>query len=215
MEAKVCTRCKQQKNTEDFYRYKTKIRHWCKECDVANTIIRQAIFKELCVEYKGGKCEKCGYDKYIGALEFHHRDPSQKKFSIGNAKLRKFDNKIIEELDKCELLCSNCHREAHNVYDINKLRKIWVGYDEQKQRAAKLIGQEKNVCNCGNKKSRKAKKCLKCENKKAIERNIDEVINKIKESNWTQAGKFFGVSDNALRKFLKKNGVDPKNINQP
>jgi 5-methylcytosine-specific restriction endonuclease McrA len=66
----------------------------------------------MCIEYKGGKCEKCGYDKYDGALEFHHLDPSKKDFAISKKKARYID-KLKPELDKCILLCSNCHRELH------------------------------------------------------------------------------------------------------
>ena len=66
------------------------------------------------VEYKGGKCQRCGYSAYYGALEFHHRDPSQKDFTIGHVN-RKWDN-IVAELDKCDLLCANCHREVEGGF---------------------------------------------------------------------------------------------------
>lgn len=69
--------------------------------------------KEMSVDYKGGKCERCGYTKCIQALEFHHLDPTQKDFGIAaSGKTRSWD-KIKIELDKCVMLCSNCHREEH------------------------------------------------------------------------------------------------------
>lgn len=68
--------------------------------------------KQKCVDYKGGKCQKCGYNKCIEALEFHHLDPSQKDFSIAKAHSWKME-KLLPELDKCMLLCANCHRELH------------------------------------------------------------------------------------------------------
>ena len=70
--------------------------------------------KEL-IEYKGGKCIKCGYNRCIAALEFHHRDPAQKDFTIGNNKANRSKTleAIKKEVDKCDLLCSNCHREVH------------------------------------------------------------------------------------------------------
>ena len=64
------------------------------------------------VEYKGGKCERCGYDKYPDVLEFHHRDPSQKEASWNKMRLWGH-KKLYEELDKCDMLCANCHREVH------------------------------------------------------------------------------------------------------
>ena len=64
---------------------------------------------------KGGRCEKCGYDKNYSALEFHHREPEHKRFQLDLRALsnRKWDL-ILEEIDKCTLLCSNCHAELHN-----------------------------------------------------------------------------------------------------
>jgi len=73
--------------------------------------------KARCVEYKGGRCERCGYDHCHAALEFHHRDPSQKEFIVSNAGTRRITARVQTELDKCELLCANCHREAH--YDLD------------------------------------------------------------------------------------------------
>jgi predicted HNH restriction endonuclease len=67
----------------------------------------------MMVEYKGGSCVKCGYKKCIGALEFHHIDPSKKDFTLSHLKSSKFDDKIKNELDKCILVCANCHREIH------------------------------------------------------------------------------------------------------
>lgn len=68
--------------------------------------------KEKLVEYKGGKCEICGYNKCINALEFHHLDPSEKDFGIVNGNAIAFE-KVKKEVDKCILVCANCHREIH------------------------------------------------------------------------------------------------------
>ena len=73
---------------------------------------RRQRLKEMGVEYLGGKCMKCGYDKCIAALEFHHRNPEEKEFGI--SRYQNFSwSRIIVELDKCDLLCSNCHKELH------------------------------------------------------------------------------------------------------
>lgn len=68
--------------------------------------------KERAVEYKGGKCVKCGYKRCISALDFHHLDPNKKDFSISQNMNMSWD-KIKKEIDKCILVCSNCHREIH------------------------------------------------------------------------------------------------------
>lgn len=62
------------------------------------------------IAYKGGSCQICGYDKHPAALEFHHRNPADKKFKLSGNSL-KFEA-VRAELDKCDLLCANCHREV-------------------------------------------------------------------------------------------------------
>ncbi len=74
---------------------------------------RRRMLKQKAVEYKGGKCICCGYDKYVGALEFHHTDPNGKDFSISAKGACRSWEKIKEEIDKCVLVCSNCHKEIH------------------------------------------------------------------------------------------------------
>jgi hypothetical protein len=69
--------------------------------------------KARAVEYKGGRCEKCGYNKCPAAFDFHHLDPNQKDFGIGAGAYKSFE-RIRAELDKTVLLCSNCHRELHD-----------------------------------------------------------------------------------------------------
>lgn len=65
------------------------------------------------IEYKGGKCEICGYSKCIWALEFHHINPELKLFEIGNNTFSWEKNQ--KELDKCILVCANCHREIESA----------------------------------------------------------------------------------------------------
>lgn len=68
--------------------------------------------KEKAVDYKGGKCQLCSYNKCMSSLIFHHLDPSQKDFNIGGAHCRSWET-MKKELDKCILLCHNCHGEVH------------------------------------------------------------------------------------------------------
>ena len=85
-----------------------------RETNKASVKKRRKEMKRLLVEYKGGACEKCGYDKCIGALEFHHIDPSTKEFQIGGTIGLERQRK---EADKCMLLCANCHREEHYLLE--------------------------------------------------------------------------------------------------
>lgn len=84
-----------------------------KEKAVKAVVKRRQKIKEMSVEYKGGSCQKCGYDKYIGALEFHHLDPNEKDFLISKKGHCASWEKVKKELDKCILVCANCHREVH------------------------------------------------------------------------------------------------------
>jgi predicted HNH restriction endonuclease len=72
---------------------------------------RRRKIKTLAIEYKGGRCQVCGYDKCEGALELHHLDQSKKDFGIGDKGYTRAWSKVQAELDKCILLCANCHRE--------------------------------------------------------------------------------------------------------
>ena len=75
--------------------------------------------KLLLIEYKGKKCQQCGYDKPIpGAYAFHHRDPIEKDLAISGSSLSLA--RLKKEVDKCDLLCVRCHAEVHHKLERNK-----------------------------------------------------------------------------------------------
>lgn len=75
--------------------------------------LRQSMKREA-IRRKGGKCSRCGYDKSVRALEFHHRDASQKEFGLAaNGNCHSWDA-FWAEAQKCDLVCSNCHAEIHD-----------------------------------------------------------------------------------------------------
>ena len=84
----------------------------CIKCGYEAVKRRRYKIKDQAVQYKGGCCQICGYSKHSGALEFHHTDPAAKDFQIAVKANISWD-KIQKELDKCVLLCANCHREVH------------------------------------------------------------------------------------------------------
>ena len=75
---------------------------------------RRRKVKAMSIEYKGGKCQACGYDRCQAALELHHLDKSNKEFGIGDKGYTRSWDKVKTELDKCILLCANCHREIES-----------------------------------------------------------------------------------------------------
>ena len=70
--------------------------------------------KQIMHELKINGCAICGYSECDAALDFHHANPQDKKFRISLSHIDYKANKIINELNKCILLCSNCHREIHD-----------------------------------------------------------------------------------------------------
>jgi 5-methylcytosine-specific restriction endonuclease McrA len=81
---------------------------YCGSCMVNKRRFKQ---KQEAVKYLGGKCQKCGYDKSVTAMQFHHRNPDEKSFTISGNHSRAW-TKTLAELDKCDLLCANCHHEV-------------------------------------------------------------------------------------------------------
>ena len=79
---------------------------------------RRKAMRMRAIEYKGGKCSRCGYDRCLGALEFHHAD-GRKDFGISQDRLTRSWSRIEKEIEKCILICANCHREEHE-----KLRSL-------------------------------------------------------------------------------------------
>ena len=72
---------------------------------------RRRKIKTLAIEYKGGKCQICEYKKYPGALDLHHLNPNEKEFGIADKGYTRSWKIIQAELNKCILVCANCHRE--------------------------------------------------------------------------------------------------------
>lgn len=72
---------------------------------------RRRKIKTVAIKYKGGKCQICGYSKYQGALDLHHVI-GEKEFGIGDKGYTRSWERVKQEIDKCVLLCANCHREV-------------------------------------------------------------------------------------------------------
>ena len=85
----------------------------CGKCSSAAVQKRRDKLKVMAVEYMGGSCKFCGYAKCLSSLVFHHTDPTEKDFSISAGGYTRSWEKVKVELDKCIMLCSNCHGEEH------------------------------------------------------------------------------------------------------
>jgi hypothetical protein len=107
---RICPRCKLLKLLNEFYRRRDgRPSVYCKVCAAVECLERQVRFKEKAVAYKGGKCQRCGFVGPVVCYDFHHRDRATKTWSIAVIRRRNWDS-VVKELEKCDLLCANCHR---------------------------------------------------------------------------------------------------------
>lgn len=166
--------------------------------------------KRRMVESMGGKCQCCGYDKCHHALEFHHINPDEKEFRLGSVRANpKSWAKIVEELRKCILLCSNCHKEVHaGVTDVpedyQKFDESFATYREVNKQTPCLV--------CGTMKYHGYKTCSKsCAAKYGYTRKVDwksvDLKSELEQKSYCQIGRELGVSDVAVRKRAKRIGL--------
>jgi 5-methylcytosine-specific restriction endonuclease McrA len=84
----------------------------CARCNVEAVTARRRRVKRILVEEAGGACAICGYDRVIGALQFHHLEPASKSYGVGAQGVARSLEKARTEASKCVLLCANCHVEV-------------------------------------------------------------------------------------------------------
>lgn len=170
------------------------------------------------VEYKGGKCQVCGYSRSIAALDFHHRDPNQKDFGIGGAISYGWE-RIRAEVDKCDLLCKCCHAEEH---DRIRAEKIGPQQELIAKHARVLINKTCSFCSA-KLKGKKAEGNSFCDMKCKVEfYQLPEQLEKLGRKPWpsndefsrllwkfplTELGKKFGVSGNSVKKRAQTLGI--------
>ena len=117
---RYCSRCKITQELKNFYKRKRGgYKNWCKKCLIEYNPIINYKNKIKAIEYKGGQCSICGYNKCYWSMHFHHTNPNTKEFNLNRMWRKKWDN-IVLELEKCILLCSNCHGEVEFTKYINK-----------------------------------------------------------------------------------------------
>lgn len=155
--------------------------------------------KLYAVKMLGGKCQICGYDKCIHALEFHHPN-HDKKYSPSYIIMRWSWEKVKEELQKTILICANCHREIHYKELCTKIKREYKVILTKKCKICQKEYKTKRVnslyCSvkCGQLDRRKTKRPTK-------EQLYLLLIN---GERWRTIGKQYNVSDNAVKKWAKQ-----------
>lgn len=107
-----CYQCEKYKHINNFSPYNLKNKGCCRECSSNNDIQRNRILKLKCIDYLGGKCNRCDFIGHYSSYDFHHVNYLEKEFDWNKGRKKSFD-KLQSELDKCILLCRNCHQMIH------------------------------------------------------------------------------------------------------
>lgn len=153
----------------------------------------------------GEKCQICGYDRCITALELHHINPSEKDFSF-NQKDNMSWERLQPELQKCILVCANCHREIHqNLITQELLSSYNTERAEEISQKIKDLTHKTYYCKeCGAIVSRGKEHCPQCAAlmKRVVERPTrEELKSLIRTESFVDIGRRFKVTDNAIRKW--------------
>ena len=113
--------CKHCGETDPLNFFKnSKMKSCCSKCHTLQVHQRKREIKLRAIEYLGGCCHRCGYKGVPAVYDFHHKDQSQKEFSWGEKRTSNWE-RLKPELDKCLLLCANCHREVHDSEWLDQL----------------------------------------------------------------------------------------------
>lgn len=143
---KICSKCKEEKELDKFYINKWNKKDgkssYCKEC---MNIYIKSDFQNKKDEYNKRmrlwkrdkykwyrdlkdslECEKCGF-KHPAVIDFHHKNPNDKEFDIGNIIKNQLTlEKVMNEIEKCIVLCSNCHRIEHWNIEEEKFKNKFI-----------------------------------------------------------------------------------------
>jgi hypothetical protein len=189
--------------TDHFQRYANKIQTRIHISDilVENSSYNRTFLKKRLIEEKllFNRCCLCGLESTWNSkpivLQLDHIN------GIHN------DNRI----DNLRILCPNCHSQTHT----------YAGRANKKVKQPKIIKhpvkiiKQHTMCVCGNVKSKYSVKCIECQHIKRRTQDrpsVDELINDIKQSSYLLVSKKYGVSDNAIRKWVKSYGFNPKTL---
>lgn len=233
---KKCNKCGVDKNIEDFSQNKGNPDGKNRECKICQRAYFAEYYKNNKEKHKASAkkcnsesryfiqkikvdkgCKVCGYNKHAAALHFHHREPENKSFSLSRGSIITHnDEEILKEIEKCDVLCANCHAEHHysSILDENPNKKIARRSD--KNRKPKDKRPTRDQCpTCENDKPIKSKACKECcriiNSVKfgSFDRPDYETLKKlIWEIPTTHIAEKYGVSGKAVEKWCKKMNIE-------
>ena len=207
-----CTKCKVE-GADKFYNGKENRKSGlCKQCYLVYLREHRQYLKHKAIEYKGGRCQRCGYSKCRAALSFHHEKDKDRAISYLLSQSRRWSD-IIRELDKCILLCCRCHAEVHHLD--NEIREFEFEHNSVEGKYAERNSLQNIVCPICKKtfrpKKAKTKYCdTQCRDiglRKIDRPNKAELEQLMQTDSMVSIGKRYKVSDNTIRKWAKKYGI--------
>lgn len=173
---------------------------------VQSVVRAQRRKKQQAVDYLGGKCIRCGYNKCLAALEFHHPDPKVKEQKLTYIVCRWSWERVLPELTKCVLVCSNCHREIHyGTVPVEGLRRHATPTWEKTCLACgtgfRTNRADRKYCSysCSHMGQRKVHRPSRAQ----LARDIRSI------GKWTVIGAKYGVTNTAVKKWARRYGLIP------
>lgn len=248
MNTKMCRKCGIVKSVTEFHKRVGKqdnYHSYCKKCAIEgskkayrdlnqkewmeeqarNTAIALLKIIDLIREKYG--CIVCG-EKCVFCLDFHHINPKTKIKAVSSIASTKNITKTIIEINKCVVLCANCHRKFHSdilqfnetkicCEDLEYWKKLYKEYKKdiiKKKRPPRKL-QKNKICECGKLIWSNSKVCKKCFNSKYLAHkrkvenrpSLEQLQNDVKELGYCGTGRKYGVTDNAIRKWIKSYGL--------
>lgn len=175
--------------------------------------------KSRIIYVMGGQCQLCGYHKCQDALELHHINPDEKDFSISSNWQKSWET-TSREIQKCALLCANCHREVHGgLYSNIELQS---SYNAER---AKEIEQEIYECRhgkicychgCGVEVEKGKYYCSKCQEEKAPKKeppDREQLKNEVRTMPIAAVARLYQVGDKTIRRWcVSMNIPDKKSV---
>lgn len=164
--------------------------------------------KDRIVISMGGKCQVCGYNRCNSALELHHINPKEKEMTFGRLRSNCFSwNKVVIELRKCVLLCSNCHKEVHAGFiniptDYFRFNESFAEYKIINVTFCPVCGKEKEYdrVTC-------SRSCAGKLSRTVDWNNIDLVYLLGIYKTPSAVAKFLGITRSAVGKRMKKSNI--------
>lgn len=167
--------------------------------------IRSLKRKIKLIEMKGGCCQECGYMKNLASLDFHHRDGRDKESKLDMRVLanRKWEF-VLNEAEKCDLLCSNCHREEH--HPSMNFERILDLINEHKNHKIDRNRNQTNCVDCKSEINYNSTRCTTCEKKRRSKNKPDlEVLREEKKTNsYAKLAEKYSVGKTSIRRWLNE-----------